>query len=241
MGSWSKFLWGGLGWAVGGPIGGILAFALASMAEGNRSGQPGSPRVTQTRAGDFGLSLLVLFGAVMRADDQVLKSELDFVKDFFIKQFGREYASDRIKLFREIIKQDYPLRDVCLQIKRNMDHPARLELIHVLFGLSQADGQIHPKEIDIIQKIAGYLGISQLDFMSIKAMFVKDSTSSYKILEIDPAVTDAEVKKAYRKMATKYHPDKVHHLGEDFQKIAEEKFKKVNSAYQDIKKERGFA
>ena len=70
-------------------------------------------------------------------------------------------------------------------------------------------------------------------------MFIKDSQSDYKILEIGPNATDSEVKKAYRKMATKYHPDKVNHLGIDIQKLAEEKFKSVSDAYQTIKKQRG--
>ena len=122
-----------------------------------------------------------------------------------------------------------------------MDHPARLQLIHVLFGLSQADGHVHPSEVNIIRDITGYLGISQKDFESIKAMFYKDTQSSYTILEIDKSATDIEVKKAFRRMATKYHPDKVSHLGEEFRSIAEEKFKKVNEAYQQVKKERGIS
>ena len=142
-------------------------------------------------------------------------------------------------LFKDILEQEYPLRDVCLQIRRNMDHPARLQMIHVLFGLSQADNQIHPKEVDMIRTIAGHLGINQPDFESIKAMFMKVNDAYYTILETVPAASNDEIKKAYRKMATKYHPDKVTHLGEDFQKFAEEKFKKVSEAYQQIKKERG--
>ena len=120
-----------------------------------------------------------------------------------------------------------------------MDHPSRLQMIHILFGLSQADGHIHPLEVKVIQTISGYLGISIKDFESIQAMFYKDTGASYKILEIDAAATDTEVKKAYRKMAAKFHPDKVHHLGEEFQKMAEEKFKTLNDAYIQIKKERG--
>ena len=77
------------------------------------------------------------------------------------------------------------------------------------------------------------------DFQSIQAMFYKDTKSSYKILEITQDVSDDDIKKAYRKMATKFHPDKVHHLGEEFQKMAEEKFKSLNDAYDQIKKERG--
>ena len=119
-----------------------------------------------------------------------------------------------------------------------MDHPSRLQMIHVLFGLSQADGYVHPLEVKIIHDISGHLGISSKDFESIQAMFYKDTTSAYKILEIGTEASDIEVKKAYRKMAAKFHPDKVHHLGEEFQKMAEEKFKTLNDAYTQIKKER---
>jgi DnaJ like chaperone protein len=112
-------------------------------------------------------------------------------------------------------------------------------MIHVLFGLSQADGHVHPLEVKVIHTIANYLGISRADFESIQAMFYKNTTAAYKILEINPDVTDDKVKKSYRKMAAKFHPDKVHHLGDEFQNMAEEKFKSVNDAYQQIKKERG--
>ena len=90
----------------------------------------------------------------------------------------------------------------------------------------------------MIHAIAGYMGVSGKDFDSIQAMFYKDTTAAYKILEIPSEVTDNEVKKAYRKMAAKFHPDKVHHLGVEFQKMAEEKFKTLNDAYTQIKKER---
>ena len=69
-------------------------------------------------------------------------------------------------------------------------------------------------------------------------MFVKDFESDYKILEISPNSSDEEVKKAYRKMAVKYHPDKVNHLGGEIKSLAEEKFKMVNEAYSNIKKNR---
>ena len=70
-------------------------------------------------------------------------------------------------------------------------------------------------------------------------MFVPETDSAYKILETDRSATDEEIKKSYRRMALKYHPDKVSHLGEDFRKVADEKFKKVSDAYNKIKKERG--
>tara|TARA_B100000315_G_scaffold238863_1_gene257057 strand:- start:39 stop:773 length:735 start_codon:yes stop_codon:yes gene_type:complete len=241
MAGWTRWLWGGLGWAMFGPIGGIMGFALGSMSEnvqGFHSNYQGDRGSVPTQAGDFGAAMLILFAAVMKADSELKKTELEYVKKFFVQQFNIYYAKDRMRLFREILKQDLPLKAVCLQIKNNMDHPSRLQMIHILFGLSQADGDVHPLEVKIIHTISGYLGVSSKDFDSIQAMFYKDTTMAYKILEISPEASDNEIKKTYRKMATKFHPDKVHHLGEEFQKMAEEKFKTVNDAYSQIKKER---
>ncbi len=238
MSNWSKWLWGGMGWAMFGPIGGIMGYALGSMSENTTQFHSSSINHSRTRGGDFGSALLILFAAVMKADNKLKKSELEFVKQFFIQNFDHKFAKNRIKLFQEILKQEYPLNDICKQIKAHMDHPSRLQMIHILFELSKSDGEVHSSEIEIINKISTYLGISKIDFKSIQAMFFKDSTSAYKILEISSNATDNEVKKAFRKMATKFHPDKVHHLGEEFQKMAEEKFKSVNEAYAEIKKSR---
>jgi len=161
------------------------------------------------------------------------------VKKFFVNQFGKTHVQERMQLFKEILKQDYSTSQVCTQIKSNMDHATRLQLLHILFGLSQADGHVHPDEVKVIGTMSRYLGISQKDFESIQAMFYKSTNNAYKILEISANASDDEVKKAYRKMAVKYHPDKVQHLGNDFQKMAEDKFKTLNEAYQQIKKERG--
>ena len=237
-----KILWSGLGWAMGGPIGAILGYAFASMSsQMQKPQQRASYRRTtipRTSTEDFMVSLLVLLATVMKADDKLLHSELDFVKRFLGKQFNKVDANNYILLYREIIKQTYSLHQVCLQIQSSMDHPSRLELIHLLFGLSSADGETNIKEIDIIHNIARYLNVNDNDFTSIKAIFVKSTKSAYQILEIDLSDTNDEVKKAYRKMAKKYHPDKVTHLGKELQELAEEKFKAVNKAYKDIKLER---
>jgi len=236
-----KILWSGLGWAMGGPIGAILGYAFASFSDQQPKRRTSYSRTTisRTNTEDFMASLLILLASVMKADDKLLHSELDYVKRFLGKQFNKEDANHYIILFREIIKQTYSLPQVCQQIQSSMDHPSRLELIHLLFGLSSTDGETHSKEIDIIQIIARYLNVNDNDFASIKAIFVKSTKSAYQILEIDLSDSNDEVKKAYRKMAKKYHPDKVAHLGEELRVIAEEKFKAVNKAYKDIKLERG--
>jgi DnaJ like chaperone protein len=239
MGIFGKWLGGGLGFVMGGPIGGLLGFLVGSVIDSttiqSSTYTPGTARITQ---GDFGMSLLVLVAAVMKADGKVVKSELDYVKQFFIRQFGQESAREALLMLKDIVKQEIPVRDVCVQISRNMDYSSRLQLLHLLFNVSLADTTIHLSEIEIIERISGYLGVASSDFLSIKNMFIPETDSSYKILEIEPSSSNDDVKKAYRRMAVKYHPDKVSHLGDEFRKTAEEKFKKVNEAYEKIKKER---
>jgi DnaJ like chaperone protein len=176
----------------------------------------------------------------MKADGKILKSELDAVKAFFVRQWGPEYTQDRMNMLREILKQDVPVDAVCQQIRTHMDHSSRLLLLQFLFSIAAADGHVHTSEINILNRIASQMGIRQADLESITAMFVKTAESPYKILEIAEDVTVDDIKKAYRKMAVKYHPDKVAHLGEEYQKGAKEKFQKVNEAYEYLKKERDF-
>jgi DnaJ like chaperone protein len=238
-----KFSWigGGLGFVLGGPIGILVGAVIGSVIDGM------SRPVTEYRGanqnntarGDFNVSLLVLMAAVMKADGKVLKSELDFVKQNLLRMLGHDASQQAVRILGDLIKQDIPLRDVCIQIQQNMPHAMRLEMIHLLMGISAADGRIVVEELAVMKKIAGYLNISDADFESIKAMFISDNSAPYKILEISENASDEEVKKAYRKMALKFHPDKVGNLDEELAKQANEKFRKVNEAYNQIKKQRG--
>lgn len=236
---YGKWVGGGLGWAFGGPIGAILGFAFGSMFDGMQSGkyeyQPGA----QTQRGDFSISLLILSAAIMKADNRVTKSELEYVKAFLIRQFGPQEGQEQVTALREILKQEYSIADVSRQIGQFMDYSSKLQLVHYLFGLSSSDGHTHPSEVDLIETICSYMGIRTSDFKSIRAMFIKDINNAYQILETTPDANDDELKKAYRRMAVKYHPDKVAHLGEDVKKAATEKFQKVQAAYEEIKKQRG--
>lgn len=237
MGSFAKWLGGGLGFVLGGPIGGLLGFFIGSFVDG-------AEMVTykqvngRTTPGDFGMSLLVLVAAVMKADGKVLKLELDYVQRFFVAQFGAESAREASVMLRDLLKRDIPLRDVCIQIRGNMDYPSRLQLIHILYNISAADSRFDAAEIQVIKSVSDMLGISATDYDSIRNMFIPATDSAYRILEAERTATDEELKKAYRKMALKYHPDKVSHLGEEFRKTAEEKFKAVNEAWDKIKRER---
>ncbi len=237
-GGYGKWIGGGLGWAFGGPIGAIIGFSLGSMFEGFGSGQfayQGTPR------GDFAMSLLVLSAAVMKADQKVMRSELDYVKSFFLRQFGETEGARLIQMLKEILNQDINIPEVSRQIGQFMDDSSKLQLVHFLFGIAASDGHYHPDEVAVIEQACGYMGVSHADYQSIHAMFVKNSHWAYDVLEITKDATDAEVKKSYRDLAKRHHPDKVAHLGEDIKKAATEKFQKINAAYEEIKKQRGIS
>ncbi len=238
MGKYGKWITGGLGWAIFGPIGGILGFAIGSIFD---SAEIHTKVYTgESNRNGFMVSLLVLLSAVMKADGKVLKSELDFVKKYFLDNFGPDASREAMILLRDILKQPVPLSDVCNQIRDNVDYPSRLQLIHLLFGVAYADGVVSKDELDVISNIANFMGISSQDYESIKAMFVVNINNYYTILELEPTATNEEIKKSYRSLAVKHHPDKVGYLGDDVRRNAEQKFQKITEAYDKIKKERGF-
>ena len=258
--SFLKWIGGGLGWAIFGPLGAIIGYALGSAFESSsvdkRIGEGDRRRTTgntgrsagggsyrggyrhNTQKGDFTVSLMALFAAVMQADGKVLKSELNYVKKYLKGQFGEEASAEYLRILKVALDKGINLRNVCLDIKFNMRHPLRLQLIHYLFRLAQADGHIADSELDALKQISKYLGISEVDYLSIEAMFFSKKSRNYDILEIESNVSDEEVKKAYRKMAKKYHPDKLSTLGPEVQKEAKEKFQTIQDAYEQIKNER---
>jgi len=237
MGRYAKWIGGGLGWAYGGPIGAILGFVFGSIIDGISTAQI---TTGTTQAGDFAASLMILASAVIKADGKIMKSEINYIKIFLKQHFSISDANMKFQILKRVLEKDVDIAAVCYQITQNMDYAARLQLLHFLFGLANADGQVAAMEEQTINKISTLLGISVSDYTSIKSMFIAETGQYYKILEIDENASNEEVKKAYRKMAIKYHPDKVSHLGEKYQKAAQEKFQQLSNAYNAIKKERDF-
>jgi DnaJ like chaperone protein len=238
-----KWIGGGLGWAFLGPLGGLLGFALGSMLDGSVPG-PDQAQLRgrgygATTQGDFLSSLIVLIAAVMKSDRRVLKSELDFVKDYFLRAYGEESAREAVRILKNVLDQNIPVEEISQQIARYMDYSSRLQLLHLLYGISKADGLVSDEELKTIENIAHNMGIRTEDLISIRSLYADNLDAAYQVLEITPSATDEEVKKAYRKMAVKYHPDKVSYLGEEIKKQANDKFQQLNAAYEKIRKARG--
>jgi DnaJ like chaperone protein len=241
MGSFGKWIGGGLGWAFGGPIGALIGFAVGSMFDSstiNVSTNVLGPN--RTTEGDFKMSLLVLMACIMKADGRVDKSELAVAKKFLVANFGEQGALDALQILKGILDQNIDETQVAVQINQYMNYSSKLELVHLLFNIAYADGEVVDSELAVIQRVAGIFRISSLDFDSLKAPYMKsiDRDWAYKSLEIETNATNEEIKKAYRRMAKKYHPDLVNDLGEDVKKSATEKFRSINEAYESLKKQR---
>ncbi|MCL6266829.1 TerB family tellurite resistance protein [Flagellimonas myxillae] len=238
-----------VGFFIRGLAGAIIGFLVGSFLDSLRgagSRRGGSVFSDFTRQSvspaDFELNLLSLCSIVIKADGQVSQGELNYVRQYFLSTYGKEKANAIFRTFNEVIKKrEVSAQRICSYLTQRTRYEVRLQLLHFLFGIAQADGQISKAEVNKIKELAGYLRVGQYDFESIMAMFIKSADNAYKILEIEKSATDDDVKKAYRKMAKKYHPDRVVMENEAIKKGAEEKFKEVQKAYETIQQERGMS
>lgn len=222
-------------------LGFIIGSLIDSLTSSSRSGYrmfSEEPRVTP---GDFELHLLSLSAIVIKADGNVSQKEMDYVRTYFIQSYGKERANAIFRTFNEVVKKrEMNEARIAHFLAERTQYAARLQIVHFLFSIANADGRVSEAEASKIREIARHLRLGVKDFESIMAMFFKTTDNAYKILEIDKSATDAEVKKAFRTMAKKYHPDKIQNMDEAYIKGAEEKFRKVQEAYEQIQKERGF-
>lgn len=280
----AKWILTGLGWATGGPIGALLGYFIGRTIEGIGQSQGrlgdgsyhmdnGVPRGSSHSRfhntgtqDDIDVALLVLIAAVMKADGNVRREELDYVKQFLRKNYTEEKGKALLGMLRDLVKPEtyIDVDAVCQQIKENTDYNTRYHMMDFLFALAVADNSYFPEENTVIRVIAGRLGINSRDYVSMFTRHVNSRYNSggrsggssyrsssygtsgsaarkdpYRVLGLESSATDEEVKKAYRRLAMKYHPDKVEGMGEEVKKNAEAQFREINEAYEQIKTARG--
>ena len=255
------------GYFVGDFGGAIIGFIIGAVIDAFRN-----MKVTRvgffTSQDNFINMLLILTSAVVKSNNtkNMAHAELNYVRDYLLKTFGPERATDALYQLKDYLNQDFDIPTICHDFSNKDSILEKLLMLQFLFGLSGSDGNFSNHESAMLRNIADWMGVSRNDFESVKAMYFtrqyqyqyqqqrqqqySQSNSSYsrsfsslendyKVLEISSSVSDEEVKKAYRQLAMKHHPDRVNHLGEDIRKTAEEKFTILNQAYERIKKERG--
>lgn len=159
---------------IGGPIGGLIGYCLGKMFEGNETLKLENIFSTskEKERFSFQISLLTLMAAVMQANGQAKRSELDFVKDYIKKAFPTEddqkYA---LQLLKELLEQNIDVEGVARQVAKQMNIYHKRELIYFLLGIGYADGMLQRSEDSVILKISVLLGISHSDYNSIKTSY----------------------------------------------------------------------
>lgn len=264
----AKWIGGVLGFiAGGGPLGALAGFALGWLFDetmnvgataDNYNNREYDDEASSRRAANiyegqrnsFLFSLLVLASYIIRADGRIMHSEMELVRRFLRQNFGEAAVSQGEAIMLRLFEQQKQMgaerfgsaiRESCAQISANMDYSQRLQLLSFLVMIAQADGVVVNEEIAALRLVANGLGISpsDLDSMLNLRSGCSNIDAAYKVLGINAAASDDEVKAAYRKMALKHHPDRVAALGEDVRKAAEKKFQEINEAKEVIYKARG--
>lgn len=199
----------------------------------------------------FLFSLLVLASYIIKADGKVMHSEMEFVRRFLRMNFGEAPVEQGnailLRLFDEQKRMDASrpgafketIRQSCVQIAANMDYSQRLQLLNFLAMLAQADGSVPQGEIDALKEVARYLGMDESEVDSMLKLKGGSLDDAYAVLGVKPDASDDEVRRAYRALALKHHPDRVAALGEDIRRAAEKKFQEINEAKERIYKARG--
>jgi DnaJ like chaperone protein len=256
------FIGGFLGFMSGGPLGALAGAVLGGWFEkmlnsvntpetqGTFDGQSGyqsrtyggytREQVYQGQRNSFLFSLLVLASYIIKADGKVRnmlrqnfgESGCQQGDDILHKLFDEQKRVGASQ-FRNTVSQ------CCQQIARNMDYAQRLQLLNFLVLISQADGKVDPTEVTAMKECAQWMQMSVDEVDSMLGLGKDDLESAYQVLGVSPDASDAEVKKAYRRLALNHHPDKVAALGDDVRKAAEKKFQKINEAKERIWKARG--
>jgi DnaJ like chaperone protein len=226
-------------------------FDMATANGGGGSGMFGLADDEQSQLGNrnsFLVSLLVLAAYIVKADGKVMHSEMELVRGMLRQNFGEAAAQQGDQIMRQLFdEQDrmggqtykQKIREACLQIASNMDYSGRLQLLNFLVMIAQADGRVDQVEVVALKEVAQWMQMSPQEVDAMLHLEGDSLEDAYKVLGVSPDVSDADLKKAYRKLALEHHPDRVAKLGDDVRKAAEKKFQEINAAKERIWKARG--
>lgn len=235
----------------GGVVGGFIGFIIGYIIEEALSGKlevknKAFFKETQYNYTPYQSNLLALISEVVKADGYINKEEIYYIKSYLLNQFGSIYSNIMLKTLKLNVDKSFDIEKVCSNLKQNLDLRERIKIVSFLYGITLQNGAINPNEKLIIQRIASYIGLSKQAYENIVAAKRRQNKSQnknnsrsitynpYQVLETSETASDAEVKKAYRKMVLKYHPDK----SEEEDEIANEKFNNISEAYHIIKQQR---
>ena len=252
-----KWIGGVIGWMAGGPLGALAGFVIGSLFDSTvitTNIQPqNNDDPTIGHRNSFLFSMLVMASYIIKADGKIMHSEMQFVRRFLRDNFGEQAMNEGnqilLNLFEQRKRMDavnpnsfkQTIYDCGQQIAANLNYGERLQLLRFLAMIAMSDGNVCVQEIEALREVATAMNLSANDVDSMINLGSSNLDAAYKVLEIDSSATDDEVKAAYRALAKKHHPDRVATLGDDIHKAAEEKFRQINEAKEQIFKARNIS
>ena len=153
--------------------------------------------------------------------------------DQILRRLFDEQKRQGTQRFRSTVQQ------CCAEMAMGMNYGQRLQLLNFLVMVAKADGSVPQSEVTALRDVSGWMRLQPQEVDSMLNLGGDTLEEAYKVLGVSPDATDAEVKKAYRRLALEHHPDKVAALGEDIRRAAEKKFQEINAAKDKIWKARG--
>lgn len=257
MSWWGKLAGGAFGFMLGGPLGALIGAAIGHNFDAGMKVQgralPGDQERVQTA---FFTATFSVMGHIAKADGHVSKDEIENARRVMASmELDAELQKVAVNLFQQGKARDFSLDTVLEQFRREChrrQHLIRL-FVEIQLQAAYADGHMHPKERTMLLHICSQLGISPDEFdvlagaagaeRNYGGVAGRSSMSlddAFAVLEIKPNSNDKEIKRAYRRMMSRHHPDKLVAKGlpEEMMKLATEKTQEIQAAYELIKKSR---
>lgn len=264
---WGKLIVGAIGYLLGGVPWGILIGLYIghqidrSMARaGFYLGGAGSVSHTEAQQAFFEATFSVM-GCMAKADGRVSEEEISLARQIMMRMgLPEESRQEAIKLFSQGKQPDFALEEMLSRFRAasHRAHNLRQIFIEIQLQAAFADGELNAAEHELLMQICAVLGFSPLDLERLESMIRAERHASeggrggrvdhvsdddaYAILNIKSSVSDAEVKRAYRRLMNQHHPDKLVAKGlpKEMMKLAEEKTHEIRVAYERIRETRGF-
>lgn len=193
-------------------------------------------------------SLFSILAKMAKADGVIAKEEIDAVTQFINTiRLSSKDKETAINAFRKASSSEQSIYEYASQYRAVANAEMRQVVYAVLWDVAYSDGILHEKEDEILRKIPEYLGLNHGIYHDYKNSVNNqsdwnktDTDKHYEILGCSPDNSDKEIKKAYKKAISKYHPDKIQSQGlpKEFMDYANEQSKKINKAYDAIKQSR---
>ncbi len=239
MSIWGTIAGAATGLAIGGPIGALLGGLAGHYAIDRENDEAAD---IHEREVAFSMGVIALGAKMAKADGVVTKDEVSAFKDVF--KVPDSELKNVARLFNLAKKDVAGYESYAKQLARLFqdDRETLKAVLDGLFHIAKADEVLHPNEEQYLASVARIFGFSDTEFAYIRARHVQaKERSPYDVLEVDPSISDAELKKRYRELVRENHPDRLMARGvpEEFVEIANNKIAAINQAYDEIAKERG--